>query len=803
MGQRTSALAWGLAALAWLAGLALLQHSGRLPGESALAGLVIATGLLAWRQWHRPHWLGLLLLALVGSMAWGSWRAEQRLAEHLPPAWEGRDVWLQGEVKSLPQSLQGQSGVPGWRFRFGVEQAWDAAGRLLDVIPGELLLSQYAQGGASLTNWRAGQRWKLLVRLRRPHALINPLAGDYELWLLEQGIRATGVLRPAPPQPLAASPWPQIDGLRQDLREAIQKRISGPGDAALLSALSLGDQQAIGRSDWALYRDTGVAHLVAISGMHVTMLAWAAQGLVGRLWRRSARACLRWPAPLAARWAGVAVALAYALFAGWGVPAQRTVWMLASLAALQSAGLRWPWPLQLLAAAWLVTVVDPWAVAQAGFWLSFIAVGLLMAGGSASPQGWRQHLWAGLRAQWIATLGLAPLSLLFFQQLSVVGLVANLLAIPLVSLLITPLALAGSLLPGLWPLAAWCCQGLRAYLQWLQAWSAAVWWLPVAPLWAQALGLVGGGLLVLPLPWRLRLLGLPLALALLWPAASRPLRGSFELLAPDVGQGMAVLIRTERHALLFDSGPQWGPDSDAGQRVLLPLLRGLGEARLDELLLSHRDTDHVGGAASVLAGLPARRLRSSLEDGHPLLQDQAAIRCLAGQRWQWDGVSFEVLHPQAADYRGGAKSNALSCVLRVVDASGRSALLTGDIEAAQEQALLAAGELQPTTVLLAPHHGSKSSSTTAFISAVQPRFVLIQAGDRNRFGHPALEVLARYQAAGAEALASPACGAVLWRSEEVRPHCQRDLARRYWHDAVRLAPLQGEAVGPEAAEAGG
>lgn len=790
--------------MGWLLGLRLLQALPRLPSEGEFALLFLLIAGLAGLAWRRRWWgLSLLFAALV-SLTFGSWRAEQRLAEELPTAWEGRDVWLKGQVSSMPQAVPGQMGAPGWRFRFSVEQARDERGQVLPAIPRELLLSQYAQGaqgvaGPALQPWRAGQRWQLVARLRRPHALSNPHAFDYELWLLEQGIRATGVLRPLMPQRLSDSAWPRIDGLRQDLREAIERRIADPGHAALLSALSLGDQAAIGRADWALYRDTGVAHLVAISGMHVTMLAWAAQALVFALWRQCGRACLWLPAPVVACWAGVALAFAYALFAGWGVPAQRTVWMLAGLALLRSAGLRWPWPLQLLAAAALVTLIDPWAVAQAGFWLSFAAVALLMAGGRAPPKGWRAHLLAGLRAQGVATLGLAPLTLLFFQQLSVVGLLANLVAIPLVSLVITPLALAGALLPELWQIASWCAGGLRWYLQGLQGLPGAVWWLPVAPPWAQALGLLGGALLVLPLPWRLRLLGPLLALGMLWPAPERPAAGRFELLAPDVGQGMALLVRTQQHALLFDAGPQWGPESDAGQRVLLPLLRALGERRLDLLMLSHRDSDHVGGAAALLSGLQVVALSSSLEAGHALLRGRETIRCQAGQRWHWDGVSFEVLQPAASDYRASTKSNALSCVVRVVDAEGRSALLTGDIEAVQERALLERGEGLSSTLLLVPHHGSKTSSTAAFLAAVAPDMALVQTGYRNRFGHPALEVLARYQAQGVKVWNSADCGAWRWRSQDASPRCQRDSEQRYWQSR----PLQGEAPGPELGEAGG
>ena len=794
---------WGLLALAWLAGLGLLQRLPRLPDAGEFAALLLGLALLGVCLWRLPlrraGWrcLGWAPLILGLAFAQGAWRAQQRLDYALDPAWEGRDLLLVGRIASLPMPLQGQGGLPGWRFVFEAESAQDPTpgSHAAPRPPRRLLLSAYG-APADAQPWQAGERWRLRVRLRRPHGLANPHAFDHELWLFEQDLRATGVLRPEGAERLDAGSALNLDRWRQRLREALQRRVADPGTAGVLVALSLGEQSAISRADWGLFRDTGVSHLMSISGLHITMFAWAAAALVGGLWRRGGRSCLWIAAPRAGTWAGVLAATAYALFSGWGVPAQRTVWMLATLALLRQAGLRWPWPLALLTAACVVTLLDPWALCQAGFWLSFAAVGLLMAGGAAPPRGWRAHLRAALRSQWVATLGLAPLTLLFFQQLSLVGLAANLLAIPLVSLVITPLALAGALLPGLWLWAAWCVQGLHAYLQALAGLSWAVWSLPVAPAWAQLAGLVAALLLVLPLPLLLRLAGAALALPLLWPAVPRPAPGQLELLAPDVGQGTAVLLRTAHHSLLYDSGPQYAPAADAGQRVLLPLLRALGERRLDLLVLSHRDQDHVGGAASLLAGMPVQGLLSSLDEGHALrrlgLPHQA---CLRGLRWDWDGVGFELLHPQPADYGRGLKPNALSCVLRV-SVGGRRILLTGDIEAAQEQGLLALPQLGAELLMLA-HHGSQTSSTSAFLDAVAPRQAFAQAGYRNRFGHPAPAVLARLQERGVALRISPDCGALRWRSEAPQPSCQRDLQRRYW----QARPQPPTAIeGPEPVE---
>ncbi|WP_235531848.1 DNA internalization-related competence protein ComEC/Rec2 [Pelomonas sp. Root1237] len=791
---------WGVRELvatgvAWLAGLALLQCCERLPMAAEYALLVLA--FLLFLLLHRRHWLALAAAVAVLAFTQAGLRAELRMKPELHPAWEGRDLVLGGRIDSLPIAVTGQGGAPGWRFEFAVDSVGATGTALPPEVPRRLMLLAY--DSAPIT---AGERWRFTARLKRAHGLANPGGFDVELWLFEQGLRASGVVRTA--ERLQAAPWWSLDAARQRLRTAIRERVADPGMAGVLAALSLGDQNAITHSDWNLFRDTGVSHLLSVSGSHVVLLGWLASALVAPLWRRSRWLCLRMPAPTAARWLGVAVAFVYALFSGWGVPAQRTVIMLAAVAALRSLGLRWPWPLMLLAAAVIVTAADPWALMQPGFWLSFGAVGLLMAAGGEHADGWRARCKAALRTQAIATIGLAPLSLICFAQLSVVGLLANLVAIPLISFVITPLALLGGLFTPLWALAAVLMQALMAWLKLLIAWPAAVWWLPAAPLWSQALALLGAVLIALRLPWRLRAAGLLMTLPLLWPAVPRPPDGEFELLAPDIGQGNAVLVRTRGHALLFDTGPVYAPGSDAGERVLLPLLRRLGVHRLDMLMLSHRDGDHVGGAATLMQALSVGELRSSLEPGHPLLGVGLPVqRCEAGQTWTWDGVRFDVLHPTLAHYGGGFRSNDLSCVLRITAASGRRALLAGDLEAEQERQLVKREADLHAEVLLVPHHGSKTSSSAELLAAVAPSVGVVQAGYRSRFGHPAPPVLARYQAAGIAVVASPACGAWRWQSATLESSCERELRQRYWLDRSPVisgldGPLVEEAPTAEA-----
>lgn len=769
---------WGLGALALLWALA--------------AGLRRAGGPLLWAL--------CALAALCLSAAATHHRAQAQLAAALPPHLEGQDLVLVGTVADLPRhSLQGT------RFVLRVEQAWWQGQPV--ALPPRVSLGWFRGWDGSALHLaaadppRAGQRWRLPVRLKQPHGSLNPHGFDLELWMFERGLRASGYVRDAAgargtavaPElldPAAAHP---LQRLRQSLRDAIFDRVDDPGAAAVLAALAVGDQGAIARDGWELFRVTGVTHLMSISGLHVTMFAWLAGGLVSMLWRRWPAGARAWPTPLAAAWGGLALALAYAVLAGWGVPAQRTVWMLATVVVLRTAGLRWPLPLVLLAVAGVVVAADPWALLQPGFWLSFVAVALLVVSEPVTrpaprPGGPGPRLWAavrsGLRTQAVATVGLAPLTLLFFQQVSLIGFVANALAIPLVTLAIVPLALAGALVPPLWVPAGWLVQGLTAALELLAAAPWALWLAAAAPPWALAAGLLGGVLAVLPLPWRLRLLVVPLLLPLLWPALPRPAHGQFETVVVDVGQGTAVLVRTRQHLLVYDAGPRWSPESEAGSRVLLPLLRARGERRVDLLMLSHRDLDHTGGAAALLAGLPVRALSSSLEAAHPLRAAPLPhTRCEAGQRWTWDGVHFEVLWPTADAHAAGGSPNALSCVLRVVAGAGppRSLLLTGDIERVQEAALVQAhGTALGSEVLLVPHHGSRTSSTPDFLATVAPRWAVVQAGYRNRFGHPVPAVRERYRRYGIELVRSDRCGA--WTLPPTgAPRCQRELSRRYWH----------------------
>ncbi len=807
--RRSAGLAGGgwPALAAWVAGIALQLTQPALWSQTAYALLGAAClGCMAavWLR-RQPRLGGLttgMLLLAVAMLAFAQvgWRAVAFHAQALAPELEGRDLLVTGIVRAMPQR-----GSDGLRLLMDVTSA--QADGVPVRLPARIQLGWYRafggsngelEGDADLPAVWAGERWRMPVRLKAPHGNSNPHGFDYELWLWESGVQATGHVRqgagrPAP-QRLEQTGRHPVEWLRQSMRLRIDTRLALSPQAGWISALVTGDQNAIDQADWDMFRATGVAHLMSISGLHITMFAWLAAALVGMAWRRSEKCCLWLAAPHAAALGGLALAWAYALFSGWGVPSQRTIGMLALVCLLRVSGRSLPWSMLWLLVAAAVLACDPWALLQAGFWLSFVAVGILYASGSpdaqapAGPSGWRSALRALLREQATITLALTPLVVVLFGQLSLVGFFANLVAIPWVTLVVTPLAMAGTIVPPAWDVAALAIGLLAAVLHGLAQLAFATVSVASAPSWIGLAGVLGGLLLALRLPGALRLGGATLVLPVLLWQTPRPPIGQFDLLAADVGQGNAVLVRTARHAMLYDAGPRYSRDSDAGHRVLLPLMRALGVTP-DLLVLSHRDSDHVGGAAAVLSMAPEAGLLSSLEPNHVLRILRPGGRCEAGQSWSWDGVEFSVIHPQARDYDAPNKPNRLSCVLRIRAAARAGepagvAMLAGDIETAQERRLVLAGTRLTADLLLVPHHGSATSSSSVFLDAVAPRLALVQSGYRNRFGHPAATPMARYAQRGIPVLDSPHCGAMAWRSTEPAVVlCQRWADRRYWHHA--------------------
>lgn len=757
--------------IAFLLGVLLLQHMPTLPAVPVLVLLALFSLLSIPLRNHR--W-AVLCASFVFGFFWAAVYGHLQLANGLEPELEGEEVLLEGVVSSLPEYQSGRL-----RFLF----APDAAS--LDgtpvVVPPRLRLSWYKNYPPNL---KPGQHWRLRVKLKRPWGMMNPGGIDYEAWLFEQGIRAKGyVRRSADNQLLTDTPWQvPLQRLRFSLLQQLQQALDEQPAAGVIIALALGVRDGISADQWQVFQATGTNHLVAISGLHVGLVASLMFFLSQGLWRRCARCCLILPASKAAALVALAGGVGYAALAGFSLPTQRAVLML--VVVLGANLLQRPVTSSrvLLLALWLVLLWQPTAILSAGFWLSFTAVAVILFGmnGRVNPGGlW----WRWGRVQGLVTLGLLPLLLLFFGKGSLSAPLANLLAVPLVAFIIVPLTLLGTLLLPLWHDAAVQLLQLAAILV-DKGWPALSWltthFPPIfsaAPGWTLAPALLGVIWLLMPRGWPQRSIGAALMLPLLLLHPVGPPTGAAEVTLLDVGQGLSVVVRTRHHAMVFDTGPHYRSGFNTGDAVLLPFLKAKGISRLDTLIISHGDNDHIGGARALLRGIITDQVLTSVPHKMAWVTNQP---CRTGQRWQWDGVDFTMIHPDRLTRM--ARGNNDSCVLKVT-AGTDSVLLTGDIEAGAERELLEDKAPLQAQVLVAPHHGSKTSSTEAFIEAVKPEWVLYPVGYRNRYGFPRPEIAQRYQRSGAEALQSYRSGAITFTLGQgpIRPQCYRQHAIRYWH----------------------
>ena len=720
------------AALALLSGVLLVQWLPGLPARGVLALLSCTALLLAWRkpQWR---WLAWLLFGMV----WAAWHGLTAMEARLPRALEGVDLAVVGTIADMPLTHPDAS-----RFTLRVEQA-TVDGKQV-ALHGLVSLSWYDDAPAL----KPCSRWRLSLRLKRPRGLLGPGAADSERSALERGIVATGYVRDDPDNAVLGDRRWCVNAIRDAVARGIAVRVSDHHDAALLQAFTVGDTRGLKPQDWEVARANGVSHLIAISGFHVGVAAvfgvWLAM-LAYALWPRLG---LWLPRPQAQAAGALMVAGIYSALAGFGLPTVRTLLMIAVVTLAQCSRRGSSGAQSLSLAMIAILLVDPLAVLAAGFWLSFIGVGFLMLCLQSRGHGLRAFLHELTAGQLVMTVALLPLTMWFFGQASLVGALSNLIAVPLVSFVIVPCALFGMLLLGLCPpLAApvlWLAARL-VHAQWwlleqLATWPGAHWYLPTVQPSALLLAVLGALWLFMPRGVPLRWLGLLLFLPLLRPPLSTPPEGAFQVWVLDVGQGLSVLLRTHGHVLVYDVGARYPSGFDLGEAAVLPALHGLGVDQLDMLMISHGDNDHAGGAKVVAEAFP-HAVRYA---GEPARMRVPMQQCVTGQAWSWDGVYFRVLNPAPGS---GDRDNDSSCVLLV---EGRSArlLLTGDISSAMEPQVAAALGAGPPTVLLVPHHGSKTSSSASFIAAVQPSMALVSAGWHNRFGHPKPEVLARYAAAG-------------------------------------------------------
>jgi competence protein ComEC len=791
-----------LVLLATASGVFAAQLVAVLPSRTISALLLVLAIVVAIVFTRRKNaapilLVGVIALALGASYTW--LRADLRMSDELPREWEGRDIELVGVIDEMPQKSE-----RGVRFAFRVEQLLTRDAQ----VPQRIALGWYKPSikeiaSEALPELHAGERWRWTVRLKRPHGYANPAGFDLEAWMLERNLRASGSIQidelAKRIDSNAGTLNDHIERLRERIRERMRRALEGKPFAGVLIALAIGDQQAISNSDWALFYATAVSHLLSISGAHVTLFAaWIALAVLF-IWRRSPRLSALLPAQKAAAIAAALVACAYAALTGFAVPAQRTCYMLvvAALALLLSRQLS-PW-LILCWSAIVVLAIDPWAVLAVGFWFSFVAVALLLYVTQARVQR-ESGMRVALKTQAAVTFGLAPLSIAFFQQVSLVGPFANAIAIPLITLLVIPLTLLWLVIPidALLQIAHQLIAWLVELLRWMTTLGDAMWSQHAPPMWTIALAFMGVLWLLSPRLVRHRWLGALWCLPLFTITPSTPPTGEFRMTALDIGQGTAVVIRTAHRTLVYDTGPRWNDETDAGVRLIAPYLRASGSGRIDGLVVSHLDLDHSGGAKSLIEGVPTAWLLTSMFAESEIVATAQrrkldVFACVAGQRWTWDGVRFEVLHPTQDNYsQAKLKTNDRSCVVKIIGNSG-SALLTGDVEAVSEAALVAReGVALKSDVLLIPHHGSLTSSTERFLDAAQPKLALINAGYRNRFGHPREAVLARYAQRNIAVHRTDWHGAITIESQDrfATIHRERDVRQRYWIDRPDIADVR-------------
>jgi len=798
-------------ALLFLAGLMLVQQLAVLPDiQWLMVGGVLACIIVWLRYWR--------CLFFVVGVLWAIAFAMHRLSERLPEQLEGLEIQVAGTIAGLPEQdekrvrfdfitrdgvyAENLSGTGSAITRDGV-YAENLSGTGSAITRDGVYAENLSGAGeASVTeperqlpsklrlSWyypdqpiKAGQQWVFTVKLKRVHGTMNPGGFDYERWLFTEGVGAAGYVRPSPKPVLLGrdSGWNSISVWRQTITDQLSNALGSNPSLALIKALTIGDGNSVTQQQWEVFRKTGTTHLVVISGSHIGLIAGLVYFLVLRFWAWAGYSA--WSPQKVAAFSAVLVAVFYAGLAGFSVPTQRSVVML-SVAMAAIILQRNSRPFNVLSIAmFAVLVIDPLAVLSAGFWLSFLAVAVIIytVSGRLGRLG---HVWGGIKINWATSVGLSPLLLLFFQQISLIAPLANLIAVPVISLLVVPFSLLAVIIMFILPTAAsklfYLVDQVLQGLWWLLVQLAE---LPMASIshalpsyWALLVAVPGILWLLAPVGIPARWLSLVMFLPLVFTDAKRPEAGDINMTLLDVGQGLSAVVQTSHHLLVYDTGAKFSEQSDMGHSVLLPFLRSQGIDKVNSLIISHGDNDHIGGAASLMHGIDTEQVLTSVPQ---LLSEYAPSECVAGQSWLWDEVRFTMLAPQQAF----VSENDNSCVLKIQSKHG-TVLLTGDIEAAAESWLVKTyGEEIKADVLIAPHHGSKTSSTAEFLQTVQPDYVLIPAGYRNQFGHPHKNVLARYRQVNAKWLNSADSGAIAVNVKDKALVVQgmRETESKYWN----------------------
>ena len=778
---------WGLFCLLSLAGIVALQIY-RVSRTARATRLIL---------------LLLVIISFASGVSYTCWRSAAVLNDSLPEAAMGRNIQLSGVVDSLPDRTS-----RGQRFQFRVEQV-DAPYHVPERIQLSFWNASQDEGSSEkpiLGPVKAGERWSFVVRLKRPHGLANPHGFDTEARLFENGIRATGYVKSGDRIDAFVPGFATgIAVLRSMIRERFDRVLPQEvyPDGGILTALAIGDQKAIPGALWQVFAKTGTTHLMSISGLHVTLFSGLVALLVSMIWRRLPRLVTRLPAQKMGVFCGWFAAAFYTLIAGAGIPALRTLFMLTVGAIAVLTG-RHVSPFKILLVALVVVLLlDPWAGMSPGFWLSFVAVGLLLWAAlsehvsTGEQRSWRQRvaIWfKGFgRTQWAVTIGTLPFLLLFFSQFSLISPLTNAIAIPWVSGVVTPITILALVVPwdGLLYLADALMTPLLHFLNWAAALPIAIWHAPVPSPLVFVLAIVGALWWLMPAGLPGRWMAIFLCLPLVLPKIDSIPAGQARIEVLDVGQGLAVVVRTHRHVLLYDTGPYYSSEADAGVRVIVPYLRSIGVDRLNGMVVTHRDMDHSGGALSVLESMPvgwvADAPDTNFADAVPGVR---AKSCRAGHGWTWDGVRFEFMHPSSPKTVKDLASNHQSCVLQV-SVGDKRMLLTSDIELQDEREMVSKG-LPASQVLLVPHHGSGTSSGTELLDAVQPEIAIIPVGYRNRYRHPKPSVMAAYETRKIKTYRTDTDGMVQVDLPSLNVSAYRRVHQRYWMDRPSTAVAQDE-----------
>lgn len=758
--------------LMFLIGVSLILGFSYLPSIKSTLILMLCTSLLVIVLPKRMK-KGLYLPAIIIlGFAWAVLHADYRLAWKLPDNLISKSVIVTGTIGSIPETKD------------------DSASFLFITNSIQLDNFNFTKPCLIRLNWfyaddqlHIGDRWQLTVRLKPPRGFWDPGSFDYQKWLFDQGIRATGYVVLKGKNTFLGNDFTHfiIDKKRQALADAIAVKLEAYPLKGLITALAVGVRDRITDDQWFTLRGTGTNHLFAIAGLHIGLVTGFIYLVISFFWRRAGRLPLYFPTPLAAVVGSLIIALIYSALAGFSLPTQRALVMTSVflLAILLRKNLS-AWSAWCLALS-VILILDPLAVLSDSFWLSFGAVALIIfgVGGRLNQKGLWWH-WG--RIQWVMAVGLIPFCLLFFQQTSLAGFIANAIAIPWVGFIVLPLTLIGSCL---WTISAtaagwfwWCAEktleilwpllNFIAHQDWLQ------WRVFISNTEVFVTAVIAAVILLIPRGCYGRHLGLIWGLPLLFWTPIYPANNEIRFTLLDVGQGLAAVVQTQHHILVYDTGPQYSDSFDAGNAVVIPFLRSLAINKIDMMMISHGDNDHIGGANSILKEMPVAQVITSVPER---FAPGRATLCVAGQHWQWDGVNFQVLYPPLGK---DDLDNDSSCVLRI-DNGVQSILLTGDIEHKSEKYLISnAGNLLSSAILVAPHHGSNTSSTQAFVNSVHPHFVLFPTGYHNRFGFPKAEIIARYQAAGAELYDTAQVGAITFHLDKSKISSPVLYRKHFW-----------------------